>query len=481
MSEAKGMGRRKWRRFWGLALLLSVLLLVAVTFRHVLIPFLLALVIVYLIEPLVRRLNGLHLRGWRLPRWAAVITVYLGFFGTATVVGLVVVPPLAMQFSSLAEEAPRFLESVRTEHIPELNKDLQALAERYFPTEMSDYHVQAGRDAVHEAVSLADSTALIMGVMTPEERALYARGGGTLRVETEEPSDGTQAALRVRVDSETGEWLVILGDIELVPSDEAEGAFVLRMPHDEGPVRSTSPLDFDLETSIDEALTGLVEVSGDWLTHLLTLGQGLVVALLGAFVGLILTLMIAAFISIDLPSIKAYFRNLVPGPSRTSYDDLLQKLDKGLAGVVRGQLLICLVNGTLTGVGLSLFNVKFALILALFAGILSLIPIFGTIISTIPAVAMALPQGISVALLVLGWILMIHFIEANILNPKIIGTSAHIHPVIVVFALLAGEHTFGLLGALLAVPVASILLTLLRFVLQRLMVDEPTNKEAATS
>jgi predicted PurR-regulated permease PerM len=61
----------------------------------------------------------------------------------------------------------------------------------------------------------------------------------------------------------------------------------------------------------------------------------------------------------------------------------------------------------------------------------------------------------------------IHFVEANILNPKIIGTSAHIHPVIVIFALLAGESAFGLVGALLAVPTASILLTLFKFFVMR--------------
>jgi predicted PurR-regulated permease PerM len=72
----------------------------------------------------------------------------------------------------------------------------------------------------------------------------------------------------------------------------------------------------------------------------------------------------------------------------------------------------------------------------------------------------------------LGWILLIHFIEANILNPQIIGTSAHIHPVIVIFALLAGESTFGLVGALLAVPVASIILELFKFVRDKIRTND---------
>jgi predicted PurR-regulated permease PerM len=66
-------------------------------------------------------------------------------------------------------------------------------------------------------------------------------------------------------------------------------------------------------------------------------------------------------------------------------------------------------------------------------------------------------------LLVLIWILAIHLVEANLLNPKILGDAAQLHPVVVIFALLAGEQTFGLFGALFAVPTASILQTLFFF------------------
>ena len=65
-------------------------------------------------------------------------------------------------------------------------------------------------------------------------------------------------------------------------------------------------------------------------------------------------------------------------------------------------------------------------------------------------------RGVGTALFVLAWIIGIHQIEANILNPKIMGDAAKVHPVLVVFALLAGEHMFGIVGALLAVPLLSI-------------------------
>ncbi len=78
------------------------------------------------------------------------------------------------------------------------------------------------------------------------------------------------------------------------------------------------------------------------------------------------------------------------------------------------------------------------------------------LISTIPILLMALTVSLSTAALALGWILVIHFIEGNFLNPKILGDSAKIHPVLIVFALLVGEHFAGVLGALLAVPIFSL-------------------------
>ena len=143
-------------------------------------------------------------------------------------------------------------------------------------------------------------------------------------------------------------------------------------------------------------------------------------------------------------------------------------MNRGLSGVIRGQLLICLVNGLLTYIGLLIFSIKYSLILAVVAAVMSLIPIFGSILSTIPIVVAALVSGeegldIARGVFSVAWIVGIHFIEANMLNPKIIGSSAKIHPVLVIFALIVGEHGYGLVGALLAVPVMSMIQVLFLF------------------
>jgi predicted PurR-regulated permease PerM len=187
----------------------------------------------------------------------------------------------------------------------------------------------------------------------------------------------------------------------------------------------------------------------------------------GAFTGvftLFFMLMVAAFMSVDAASIRAYFRSLIPPEWASDAAALVRRIDRSLAGVVRGQVTICMINGILTFIGLVIFGVKFAFLLATIATVFSLIPIFGTIISSVPIVAMGLAQSWRAGLGMLVWIIGIHALEAYFLNPKIMGSAARIHPVVVAFSLIAGERTYGLLGAFLAVPVAAILVACFDFV-----------------
>jgi predicted PurR-regulated permease PerM len=175
---------------------------------------------------------------------------------------------------------------------------------------------------------------------------------------------------------------------------------------------------------------------------------------------LFMTLMVAGYLMYTREDVIDFFRGLVPARSRLSFDHLLFRMERGLSGVVRGQLVICLVNGVLSAIGFWLFGLKYWPVLSLVAAVGSLIPIFGSILSTVPAVLIGLTQDIWTALWALLWVLGIHQLEANFLNPKIIGTAARIHPCIVVFVLIVGEHFFGLWGALLAVPTWSLVQSL---------------------
>jgi predicted PurR-regulated permease PerM len=207
------------------------------------------------------------------------------------------------------------------------------------------------------------------------------------------------------------------------------------------------------------------EMSGSLVLGVVSMVKGLFGILTQGLIGLIVTMMVAAFILLDLAVISLFFRSKIPKRFFAQYDDFLNRLDQGLSGAIRGQLIICGVNGVLSFIGFLIFVPEYSVVLAILATVMSLIPIFGTIISTVPACLLAFSTGgVGVALAVLGWILGIHFIEANILNPKIIGHSARINPVVVVFVLIAGEHSFGLKGALLSVPVTAVVIATCSFI-----------------
>jgi predicted PurR-regulated permease PerM len=234
---------------------------------------------------------------------------------------------------------------------------------------------------------------------------------------------------------------------------------------------------FDLAKHINDFVVDVTENLQSVLLSFLDFGQAVVVTVISSIFQTLITLMVAAFIIIDHEKILNFFRGLFPNRFLSKVDSFLQKQNVGLHGVVRGQLIICLVNGSLTAIGLLIFDVKFALTLSLLATVTSLIPIFGVFISSIPIVLMAVTNSFITGLLMLAWILLIHFIEGNILNPKIIGKSAEIHPILVILALMAGQKTYGIFGALIAVPIFSILQTTFIFIREIVFAESSLLKE----
>ncbi len=235
---------------------------------------------------------------------------------------------------------------------------------------------------------------------------------------------------------------------------------------------SEGPLSIDVR---QEIATGLVQLSETLRTHffdLVNAGRQIVGTVLATVFGFFLLLMVTAFLSVDVERIKAFVFTMVPLEDRADFDTVMARIDQALSGVIRGQVIICLINGVLTYVGLVIIGVPFAGILSVGATVLYLVPIFGTIISSVPIVLLALAQGFSTGLAALGWIVGIHALEAYFLNPKILGRAARMHPVLVVFALIAGERTAGFVGALIAVPLMSIGVAVFRF-FHRRAIEEP--------
>jgi predicted PurR-regulated permease PerM len=369
--------------------------------RHVLLPFVLALVVAYVLTPAVRQVERV-----RVPRWAAILIVYALTLGAISGFVALIVPRLVAEGQGLAAEWPKLQRTFREQWLPAMDGKLSGWA---------------GQKA--EPADIPPESVLPEDKPPPFRLALQPDGSFDVRI-----AEGVQ--LREKRD---GVW-----QIEQV--EQRRGISTAAM----------------LSEGVDKATTYLKENS----VELLKIGREVVFAITRSIFTLFMTLMLAAYMILTHEKILAFFRDLVAPSSRGSFDSFLRRLDRGLSGVVRGQLLICLVNGVLSAIGFWIFGLKYWPILSVVAAVMSLIPIFGSILSSIPAVAIGLTQSPATALGVLGWILGIHQVEANFLNPKIIGDSAKIHPVLVVFSLITGEHFFQLVGALFAVPCMSIAQTL---------------------
>ncbi len=260
---------------------------------------------------------------------------------------------------------------------------------------------------------------------------------------------------------------------ELVPADDPGLHQFQALVGDH--VRTTLRREEWAEVVREEINSALVSARR-WATNSLKQSTALVTNLFRGIFDFFLILMLTAFFLIFFPRIRDYIRALIPPSYRPDYQALLTRIDTRLSGAIRGQVIICVVNGILTYPGVfyigRLFDApslsSFAALLSVMAAILSLIPIFGVIISTIPMVLIALTQSIWAAVAVIAWISIIHAIEAYFLNPNILGHSAQMNPIIVVFALVAGKHAGGLVGALLAVPIASVVVAMFGYYRRRM-------------
>ena len=231
-------------------------------------------------------------------------------------------------------------------------------------------------------------------------------------------------------------------------------------------------LHLDVKTYVKQGLETLLKSSEGKIEGMASHMQTLVKLLFSTLSTFLVIFIVTAFVLIDLPQIKQGLLKLVPAHYRPGVLDLVHAIDRDLSGTIRGQLLICVINGSLTTLGLLLLKVKFAMTIGLVAGVFSLIPVFGAVISSIPAVCIALTQSLWTALAVIGVIIIIHLLEANFLNPKILGHTVELHPAIIVFSIIIGEHFFGAVGLLFGVPVAAIIRSILRYLYQKYFAEE---------
>lgn len=206
---------------------------------------------------------------------------------------------------------------------------------------------------------------------------------------------------------------------------------------------------FDVQKFVESVLSGQVTSVTSVFTQ--------IGAFLNGFIALFVVLVLAFYMVVEEDAGKKVFRHLAPVEYQPYIAQMMSKMQLKIGAWLRGQLLLGLVIGVSSFVGLSLIGVKYALLLAVIAGLFEIVPYVGPTVSVIPALVVAFVQSPAIGLAVLILYVIIQQLENNLLVPKIMQKVTGLNPVVTIVALMIGIKVGGLVGAILSIPVATML------------------------
>ncbi|MBN8728668.1 MAG: AI-2E family transporter [Xanthomonadales bacterium] len=192
-------------------------------------------------------------------------------------------------------------------------------------------------------------------------------------------------------------------------------------------------------------------------------------AVVGWVLNLVLIPVVAFYLLRDWDLMVGHIRAMVPRPVEPTVSRLAHESDVVLGAFLRGQLSVMVVLGVYYGAGLWLVGLSVGPLIGMVAGLISFVPYLGAITGVVMGLVAALMQyqDWTHVLLVAGVFAVGQLLEGYVLVPRMVGDKIGLHPVAVIFAVLAGGELFGFLGVLLALPVASVAMVLLRYGYQR--------------
>jgi len=177
----------------------------------------------------------------------------------------------------------------------------------------------------------------------------------------------------------------------------------------------------------------------------------------GAALNILLTIVISIYLLVDGSRAIRWLRKSAPVSQRGRVTALLTTMQHVLGGYIRGQILLCLIVGTIVGVGLAILRMPYAVLLGVLSFVTEFIPVLGTIFAGTVAVLLALTQGWLMAVLVLAYFVLVHIFEGYFLAPRLVGKSVGLNGAVALLALTIGGELFGPWGAIFASPVAGLL------------------------
>lgn len=222
----------------------------------------------------------------------------------------------------------------------------------------------------------------------------------------------------------------------------------------------------DTQKYIDDLTSQGAALIGDFLKSLVWRGY----ALINVAALFVITPVVAFYMMLDWDRMMQILDNLVPPRHREDVRYLAGEIDRALAGFVRGQSLVCLFLGVWYAVGLSAIGLNFGFLIGVVAGVLSFIPYVGSITAFVFSIIIAIVQGWPHISLPVEAIAIVSFgliMDGYVLSPRLVGASVGLHPVWIMFALLAFGALFGFTGMIIAVPAAAALGAVMRFLAAR--------------
>jgi len=222
-------------------------------------------------------------------------------------------------------------------------------------------------------------------------------------------------------------------------------------------VQKGAPKYFDFVAEIQNIL----EILTGYLQQFSQSALNLVIGAFGGLFSFVAIIVISFYLAVQKKGIENFLSAVIPERHEQYVIDLWKRVEVKVGLWLQGQLLLALIMGLFVYVGLSLLKVKFALLFAIIAMALEIVPVAGPVLAAVPAILMAFLQQPALALWVLIFYVVMQQFENHVLVPLVLGKTTGLNPVVVILAILIGFQLAGIAGGLLGVPVATIIVEIL--------------------
>jgi len=229
------------------------------------------------------------------------------------------------------------------------------------------------------------------------------------------------------------------------------------------------------EEQVRKPIGDFVAQGAQWLVNALRSLVSDGGAVFSFFSLLVITPVVAFYILVDWDRMVAEIDRWLPLDHRDRLRQIAHEINLAIAGFIRGQSLVALFLGLWYGIGLTLVGLDYGLLIGVVGGLLSFVPYLGSLTVLLLSIGVSLVQGwpdLSLFFMAVGVVVVGQFLEGNVITPKLVGDSVGLHPVWLMFALLAFGKLFGFVGLLVAVPVAAAIGVVARHIVA-LYLDSP--------